>query len=379
MVCGSFFVLGLPSSVEIRRYKTLTNNPTPHWPRAILHLDMDAFYVNVHLLDHPEHKGVPLAVGGKPESRGVVASASYEARKLGIRSAMPMKTAVRLCRDLTIVPANWRRISECSKEVMDLLKTYGPVEQMSVDEAYIDLAALEQPEAIANEIRQTVKAKTGLPCSVGLATSKLVAKVASDFDKPEGYTVVLPGNEAEFLAPMPTRAIHGIGPKTAERLASLGIETCAQLAAAELPLLIRNFKNQAESMQRRAQGIDLREVASERGQSKSISQEWTFSQDVGNREKLEERLQRMCQTVAKSVQKNKLVAHTVTVKFRWSDFTTITRQKSFEVGIDQEADIFRVARTIWLENWPNGRPMRLLGVGVSNLRKPKLRQMSLFD
>ncbi|MEM7119574.1 MAG: DNA polymerase IV, partial [Chloroflexota bacterium] len=167
----------------------MTTSLTPHWPRAILHLDMDAFFVNVHILDNPEHANIPLAVGGKPESRGVVASASYEARKLGIRSAMPMKTAVRLCQNLTIVSANWSRISECSKSVMEILQTYGPVEKMSVDEAYVDLSEFEMAETIADEIRKTVKEKTGLPCSVGLATSKLVAKVASDFDKPEGFTV----------------------------------------------------------------------------------------------------------------------------------------------------------------------------------------------
>lgn len=357
----------------------MSHHLAPPWPRAILHLDMDAFYVNVHILDHPEHNGIPLAVGGKPESRGVVASASYEARKLGIRSAMPMKTAVRLCRNLTIVPANWPRIHDCSQSVMEILRTYGPVEQMSVDEAYIDLSEFELPETVANEIRQIVKSQTGLPCSVGLATSKLVAKVASDFDKPEGFTVVRPGTEADFLAPMPTRALHGVGPKTAEKLTSLGIETCQQLANADLPLLVRAFKNQAESLRRRAQGIDKREVAAERGQSKSISQEWTFSQDVSDEAVLEERLKKMCGKVAQSVQKKKLLAHTVTVKFRWSDFTTITRQRSFEVGIDQEGDIFRVAKLIWLEFWPNGRPMRLLGVGISNLQKPQMRQMSLFE
>lgn len=357
----------------------MSDHLIPLWPRAILHLDMDAFFVNVHILDHPQHRGVPLAVGGKPDQRGVVASASYEARKMGIRSAMPMKTAVRLCRHLTIVSANWSRIHECSQNVMDILRTYGPVEQMSVDEAYIDLSDFESPQLVAHEVRATVKQKTGLPCSVGLATSKLVAKVASDFEKPEGFTVVLPGQEADFLAPMPTRAIHGIGPKTAEKLNTLGIETCAQLAEADITLLVRNFKNQAESLKRRAQGIDNRKVASERGQSKSISQEWTFSQDVSDAEMLKERLQKMCGTVAKSVQKKKLVAHTVTVKFRWADFTTLTRQKSLEVGIDQEADIFRVACAIWEEHWPEGQPMRLLGIGVSNLQAPNMRQMSLFE
>lgn len=174
---------------------------SPPWPRAVLHLDMDAFYVNVHLLDHPEHRSRPLVVGGKPNERGVVASASYEARKLGIRSAMPTSQAVRLCRDLLIVPADWPRIRECSQAIMAILQEYGPVEQMSVDEAYVDLTGHEQPERLASAIQAHVKNSTQLPASVGLATNKLVAKVASDFQKPQGCTIVLPGEEALFLAP----------------------------------------------------------------------------------------------------------------------------------------------------------------------------------
>ena len=357
----------------------MSQSPSLQWPRAILHLDMDAFFVNVHVLDHPDDRGLPLAVGGPPESRGVVASASYEARQFGVRSAMPMSTAVRLVPNLKIVSANWSRIRDCSAQVMAVLQTVGPVEQMSVDEAYIDLSDLDDPETAAAQIRRQVKEGTGLPCSVGLATSKLVAKVASDFEKPEGCTVVLPGTEASFLAPMPTRAIHGIGPKTAERLTSLKIHTCAELAAADLSLLRRHFKNQAELLQRRAQGIDGRSVKPEREPPKSISQEWTFRRDVGETAVLRQQLLKMCATVAHSLQKKQLVAHTVTVKFRWADFTTLTRQKTIEVGIDQEVDIARLAIAIWQENWPEGQLMRLIGVGVSNLAKPQMRQMSLFN
>jgi DNA polymerase-4 len=177
---------------------------------------------------------------------------------------------------------------------------------------------------------------------------------------------------------MPTRAIHGIGPKTAEKLGRLGIATCAQLAEADSLILIRHFKNQAKELKLRAQGVDEREVVAEPGQSKSISQEWTFNQDVSDPKVLEARLQEMCEKVASAMQRKHLVAHTVTVKFRWSDFTTITRQRSLEVGVDQIDDIFRVAQAIWLAHWPNGRSMRLLGVGVSNLETPQMRQLSLF-
>ncbi|WP_420643863.1 DNA polymerase IV [Candidatus Leptofilum sp.] len=346
-----------------------------NWPRAILHLDMDAFYVNVHILDNSEDAERPLAIGGQPDQRGVVASASYEARAKGVRSAMPMSTAVRLCPNLKIAPANWKRIRECSKQVMSILESYGPVEQMSVDEAYVDLSAWDNPEEKAAEIKAAVKTKTSLPCSVGLSSSKLVAKVASDHDKPEGFTIVPPGEEAAFLAPLPTRAIHGIGPRTAEKLAKLNIHTCQQLALADLGLLQGALGSQGASLKERARGVDGRTVKSDRGMAKSISQEWTFSQDVSDPERLRIQLQKMAERVAQSLQKRQLVAHTVTVKFRWADFTTFTRQRSLEVGIDDAETIYTVAEAIWAEHWPPGQKMRLLGVGVSKIEAVQVRQL----
>ena len=359
----------------------MTNEPpgadvsAPTWPCAILHLDMDAFYVNVHLLDHPEDRGAPLVVGGRPDQRGVVTSASYEARRFGVRSAMPTGTAVRLCPGLKIVPADWGRIRACSRQVMAVLAQYGPVEQMSVDEAYIDLSDQPNPPAIATQVRLEVKEKTDLPASVGLATAKLVAKVASDFDKPEGFTIVPPGAEADFLAPLPTRSLWGIGPKTAEKLARLDIETCGQLAAADPDRLQRYFGKQAAVLQERARGIDGRSVQPDHGPPKSISQEWTFNSDISDAAILRDKLRQMCGKVAQSLQKRGLVAHTVTVKFRWSDFTTFTRQRSVDVGIDDEAEVCRLAEAIWLENWPKNRPMRLLGVRVSKLVEGNGRQL----
>ena len=351
---------------------------TLDWPRAILHLDMDAFYANVHLLDHPEDAGVPLVIGGQPQSRGVVASASYEARKLGIRSAMPTSTAVRLCPALKIIPANWPRIRECSRQVMAILADYGPVEQISVDEAYIDLGEWAEPLPLAEEVRTAVYTQTQLPASVGLATSKLVAKVASDHEKPAGCTIVLPGYEAEFLAPLSTRVIWGIGPRTAEKLAGVGIQTCGELAAADTAVLRAQFGRQAEDLQRRALGQDERQVHAERGQPKSISQEWTFNQDVADPARLQEQIRLQAESVAKSLQKRNLVAHTVRVKFRWADFTTFTRQKSVEIGLDDAEGICRLALAIWQENWPPGQRMRLIGVGVSGLAEVTQRQLG-FD
>jgi len=347
------------------------------WERAILHLDMDAFYVNVHILDHPEDGGRPLAIGGQPDQRGVVASASYEARKMGVRSAMPMSTAVRLCPNLKIAPANWERIHSCSRQVMAILEPFGPLEQMSVDEAYVDLSAWGNPEETAAEIQTAVKSQTHLPCSVGLASSKLVAKVASDHNKPEGFTIVPPGTEAAFLAPLPTRAIHGIGPRTAEKLAKLNIHTCEQLALADLGLLQGAFGNQGVSLKERARGVDGRSVVVDHGLAKSISQEWTFNQDINDPAQLRAKLKEMAEDVARSLQKRQLVAHTVTVKFRWADFTTFTRQRSLEIGISEAATIYAVAEAIWADHWPPGQKMRLLGVGVSKIEAPTIRQLGL--
>lgn len=340
---------------------------------------MDAFFVNVHLLDHPEDAGIPLAVGGQPDERGVVTSASYEARQFGVRSAMPTAQALRLYPQLKVVAANWGRIRECSRGVMALLGEYGPLEKMSVDEAYIDLSGVADPVAPAGEIRERMPAEMKLPASVGLATSKLVAKVASDFNKPRGLTIVRPGEEAAFLAPQPVRAIWGIGPRTAERLAALGITTCGQLAGADPDRLRETFGRDSDSLMRRARGEDDRPVEPDRGPPKSISQEWTFSRDVADAEVLREHLRRMAADVAQELVKRNLLAHTIRVKFRRPDFTTFTRQRSLEVATDDAATIFRVAHALWREHWPAGRPMRLLGVGAASLVAGEGRQMGLFQ
>jgi DNA polymerase-4 len=339
---------------------------------------MDAFYVNVHLLDHAEDAGIPLAVGGRPDERGVITSASYEARRFGVRSAMPTSQALRLIPALKVVPANWPRIRDCSRGVMDILGSYGPLEKMSVDEAYIDLSATADPERLAAEIRERVPAEMNLPASVGLATSKLVAKVASDFNKPRGFTVVPPGEEAAFLAPQPVRAIWGIGPRTTERLAQLRITTCGELAAADPERLRAAFGREAGNLIRRARGEDDRPVEPDHGPPKSISQEWTFSRDVADPAVLRDHMRRMAADVAGELQQRNLLAHTVRVKFRTPDFTTFTRQRSLEVGTDDGETIYRVALAIWSEHWPAGRAMRLLGVGATGLVEGEGRQLGLF-
>lgn len=349
--------------------------PEVVWPRAILHVDMDAFFVNVYLLENPADAGIALAVGGKPDSRGVITSASYEARKFGVRSAMPSAQALRLCPQLKIVPANWAMIRTCSRQVMTILAEYGPLEKMSVDEAYIDLSAQDDPQAVALSIPAHIRQETQLPSSIGLATSKLVAKVASDFDKPVGTTIVLPGTEAAFLAPQPVRAIWGIGPRTAERLAAMNIMTCGQLAAADMDKLYRQFGRDAEGLVRRAKGIDTRLVTADRGPAKTISQEWTFNHDVADPNQLREQLRIMAADVADTLQKRKLVAYTVRVKLRWPDFTTFTRQQALEVGTNNAAVILRHAELLWSNNWPYGQPVRLIGLGVGSLREAEVQQL----
>ncbi len=348
------------------------------WPQAILHVDMDAFYVNVHLLSHPDDAGLPIAIGGRPDQRGVVASASYEARAFGVRSAMPMSKALRLCPALKIVGAEWSDIRRCSRQVMDMLRPYGTLEQISVDEAYIDLAELDQPQQHAFAIPQVIRTATGLPSSVGLATSKLVAKVASDFDKPEGVTIVEPGTEATFLAPLPVRVIWGIGPRTAERLARIGVQTCGDLATVDQDRLRRHFGRESDSLIRRAQGIDSRHVRAERGPAKSISQEWTFSQDTRDLAELQSHMQTMAGHLAEQLARRQLVAHTVRVKFRWADFTTFTRQRSLDLPTAEAERIFQVANLLWLENWTPETAVRLIGVGVTSLDEAREQQLG-FD
>ncbi len=347
------------------------------WTTAIIHLDMDAFFVNVHLLEFPEDKGKPIAVGGNPSGRGVVASASYEARKFGVHSAMPSSRAIKLCPQIKFVRHNWPLIKATSAAVMDILEEFGPTERMSVDEAYVDVSEHKDPETIALIMRERVKAATQCPASVGLSPSKLVSKIASDYDKPEGCTIILPGDEEQFLAPLPVRAISGIGPATASKLAQFNIESCGQLANFDYPTLFATFKNQAESLQRRARGIDQRKVVSDPGQSKSISQETTFNNDLDDKEYFYKKISEMADSLSGSLRRKNLIAHTVTLKIRWNDFTTFTRQKSIENGTDTQKEIARLGRGILDQFW-EGEKLRLIGLGVSNLIEPTGRQLELF-
>ena len=347
------------------------------WPRAILHLDMDAFFVNVHILEHPEDEGLPLAVGGRPGQRGVIASASYEARAKGVRSAMASSKALKLCPNLKLVSSNRPMIRSCSAKVMEILSRYGTLEKMSVDEAFVDLSLQKNPEALVKTILKRIKSETNLPSSAGLATSKLVAKIASDFDKPEGFTVVKPGLESKFLAPLEIKKIYGIGPKTASRLNSIGIERCSDIVAIDIQKLLPIFGQYSVNLKNKAKGIDNRPVDPSPWIAKQQGTETTFESDIKEAKEVDLALLELSKEVSESIEQMGRSARTITVKLRWSDFTTITRQKTVPGEIHKADDIYKVARYLLYDNWEPGRPIRLLGVSASRLGVSDQQKLNL--
>jgi DNA polymerase IV len=331
--------------------------------------------------------GKPFAVGGKPESRGVVSSASYAARRFGIHSAMPMAQAVRLCPELIVVRPNFPAYRAASREVMARLHALTPlVEQISIDEAFLDVTALGTPgDVLAAALQQTIRNELALSCSLGVATNKLVAKIATDVGKslvrsgamPQAICVVPPGDEAAFLAPLPTTALWGVGPKTAEKLAMLGIHTIGDIAAWPVADLQRRFGQHGEDLARRARGIDERPIVTERA-AKSISQETTFARDVTEQATLERVLREQAAELAEKLRRNEVVASTVKLKIRWPDFTTPTRQLTLPQPTDEAAQIAEAALRLFRQIWTREQPVRLIGVGVSGLGSVP-HQMSLWD
>ena len=355
--------------------------------RKILHFDLDAFYCAVEEQRHAELKGAPFAVGGRPESRGVVASCSYAARQFGIRSAMGMAQAVRLCPQLRILPPDMREYGQVSRRVMEILHKTSPlVEQLSIDEAFLDVSERrEYATVLARRLQAEVEDTLGLPSSLGVATNKLVAKIATDVGKaavqtddyPRAIQVVPPGREAEFLAPLPVDALWGVGPRTRERLAAIGIHRVADLLAAPAAGLARQFGKLGQDLRSQAQGIDQRPVVTER-EAKSISQETTFAQDVVDTETLRRALRQQAAEVGIRLRRNSLAARTVTVKLRWADFTTRTRQTTVSQPLDDDDEISRIALDLLASLRPGGTAVRLIGVGCSGLVQA-IRQMSIFD
>jgi DNA polymerase-4 len=356
-------------------------------PRTIIHLDLDAFFCAVEQQRDPALRDRAFAVGGSPESRGVVSSASYAARQYGVRSAMPMAQAVRLCPQLVVVRPNFPAYRAASQQVMERVRALTElVEQISIDEAFLDATELgEDGATIAARLQASIRAELDLSCSIGVASNKLVAKVATDVGKglvrsgqmPQAICVVPPGDEAAFLAPLPSTALWGVGPKTGARLAELGIHTIGDIAAWPAADLARRFGQHGEDLARRARGLDDRPIVTERA-AKSISQETTFARDVSDQAALERTLRAQAEAIAQQLRRKELAGATVKLKIRWPDFTTPTRQLTLPQPTDEAEPIAEAALRLFRQIWPRGQAVRLIGVGVSGLAAPP-RQLSLWD
>jgi DNA polymerase-4 len=353
----------------------------PVVPRTILHVDLDAFFAAVEQRDHPELRGRPVIVGGGggEDARGVVSAASYEARVFGVHSAMSLREAYRRCPDGVFLPVDGRRYQAASREVMAILRRFTPsVEPISIDEAFLDVTGSvalfgDGPE-IARQIKDAVRAEVGLTASVGVATTKLVAKIASDLRKPDGLVVVAPGDEAAFLAPLPISRLWGVGEKTARVLADYSVRTIGDLAALPPDLIERRFGKHGGSLVQRARGIDADPVH-DGDPAKSVGHEHTFDVDTSDPEMIERTLLGMADGVAGRLRSAGARASTVTVKIRDSSFRTITRQRTLPEPTDMTEPIFRAALELARPE-VRGMRVRLLGVTVSNLGERE--QLSLF-
>lgn len=354
--------------------------------RKILHFDLDAFFCAVEELHDPSLKGKPFAVGGKSDQRGVVASCSYAARQFGVRSAMPMSRALRLCPELIVISSRHGDYSAVSKQVMALIDISPFIEPISIDEAFIDVSDHPEPiDIIAQTLQKRINLELDLPVSIGGATNKLVAKIANDWGKqqkagcepPNAITIIPPSEEAAFLAPLPVQSLWGIGPKTAAKLEGIGITTIGSLAQTPKETLEMLFGRFGPDLRQRALGIDDRPVAVEHA-VKSISNEITFPQDLTDEEVLENHFRRLSEQVGRRLRKASLAGTTVQIKLRWSDFTTITRQKTLSSPSNLDHEIYSTAMMLFRKNHPTGKPVRLIGVGVSNLTPPVF-QLGLWD
>lgn len=354
--------------------------------KTIFHVDMDAFFVSVEELFDPSLKGKAVVVGGRPGERGVVSAASYEARKYGVHSAMPLRTAARLCPQAIFLGGHPQRYREYSQRVFEVLNRFSPlVEMASIDEAYLDVTGTERlhgpPLLAARKLHDEVKADTGLNCSIGIASSRLVAKIASDQAKPNGMLWVVHGEEAAFLAPLEVRKIPGVGKKTEARLAQYGIRRVGDLARLEPAFLESLMGKWGLALVGKAHGLDaggyFDSPVGEDGDPKSISHEHTFGEDTADAGLLEATLARLAQMVGRRVREHGLYARTVQIKFRYSDFSTFTRAHTLDHPTDIDLDLIEQARLLFRRNW-TGAPIRLLGVHAGSLERRE-GQLSLLD
>ena len=355
--------------------------------RLVCHVDMDAFFVSVEELFDPSLKGKPVVVGGKADQRGVVAAASYAARKFGVHSAMPLRTAARLCPQAVFVDGHPERYREYSKKVYAILQRFSPqVEMASIDEAYLDLTGTERLHGpalrAAHALHEAIGAETKLRCSLGMASSRLVAKVSSDHAKPNGVLYVLPGQEARFLAPLEVRKIPGVGKKTEASLHAIGIRRVGDLAGLDENFLAKRFGKWGLALAGKSRGEDaggwFDEEIGAGGDPKSISHEHTFNQDTNQREQLETALLRLSEMVAKRLREHQLYSRTIQLKLRYEDFSTITRARSLDHATQLDGEVGSAVIGLFQEAW-NGRALvRLLGVHAGSLEHAE-GQMSLLE
>ena len=340
--------------------------------RKIIHVDMDAFYASVEQRDDPALRGKPLAVGGS-SARGVVAAASYEARKFGVRSAMASAVAVRLCPELIFRKPRFEVYKEVSNAIRAIFEDYTPhVEPLSLDEAYLDVTAdirgIGSATRIAELIRARIKAETGLTASAGVSYNKFIAKLASDQNKPDGLCVIRPGEGAAFVGGLPVRRFHGVGPRGAEKMARLGIETGADLREQDLAFLRGHFGSMADYLYRAARGIDLRAVKAHRAR-KSVSAERTFDRDLSSGLALREALENIADAAWERVEKAKSRGRTVTLKLRFADFQTLSRVRSVATVVETRAAFGKLGLDLLDALLPLPQPVRLMGLGLSSLER----------
>jgi DNA polymerase-4 len=361
----------VPDLARFRAKHGPIEEQSPLAESTILHVDMDAFFVSVELLERPELRGKPVVVGGRPDQRGVVSAASYEARKYGIHSAMPLRTAGRLCPHAIFLDGHHDKYGEWSDRVAAILAKFSPiVEMVSIDEAYLDLAGTERLHgpslAAADKLLRSITRETSLPCSGGLATTRLVAKVASEQAKPRGLLWVAPGQEQRFLAPLPVRKIPGIGEVTERALRALGIETVEQIAAVPQEKLEQIFGQWGTALYRKARGGDSYEFVID-AEPKSISHNHTFGEDTDDANELTAMLSLLSQRACKRLREARLATRTLTLTIRYAGFETHTRSKTLGQPTRLDSDIFSAIQELFRVHCETKRKVRLLGVSLSGL------------
>ena len=350
---------------------------------VIMHIDLDAFFVSVEQTENPELKGKPVVVGGKPDRRGVVASASYEARAFGLHAGMPLTTAYRLCPQATFIEGSFPKYRSASQRFIAILTNFSPyLEPVSLDEAYLDVTGFESIYGsiyqMAVAIKQRIKDELGLYASVGIASCKVVAKIASELSKPDGLLEVATGEERSFLSPLPITKLPGIGKKTERILSGLGINIIGELSIMPLGALKSHFGVSGEILHRYANGIDDRKVEPP-AEAKSISQETTFGKDTRDHSLLKATLRYLGERIGSQLRQQGKQARCVTLKLRYADFTTITRCHTLRQGSDSDQTIFDIGVELLKKALPQEKqPIRLIGIGVSNLTEPG-RQLDMLD